>query len=76
MDDETPMETAKRRVVDARASLLVQEKLVARLGAAGQGTATARETVEVLRRALMVFEAEYEAMLMADEGRVSRDERD
>jgi hypothetical protein len=61
---DTRIETAKRRIVEARAGIFVQEKLIARLAGSGQGLTTARETLDLLRRALMVFEAEYEAVLL------------
>ena len=63
MTSDSPIEVAKRRVVDARARVLVQEKLVAEAIRDGRDVPGLHDTLEALRRALEVFEKEYEAAI-------------
>jgi hypothetical protein len=61
--DESPLDVAKRRVVDARARVLVQERRIAEIREAGRNPTHAEYTLDVLKRALEIFEADYEEEL-------------
>jgi hypothetical protein len=61
--DETPLEVAKRRVVDARARVLVQEQRLAEIQREGRSAVHAEHALDILRQALAIFEADYEAEL-------------
>lgn len=63
MTDETALDVAKRRVVDARARVLVQEKRLAEIQRDGRNSIHAEHTLDILRQALAIFEADYEAEL-------------
>lgn len=63
MTDDTPLEVAKRRVVDARARVLVQERRLADIQREGRNAIHAEHTLDILRQALAIFEADYEAEL-------------
>jgi hypothetical protein len=63
MTDDSPLDVAKRRVVDARARVLVQERRIAEIREGGRNPTNAEYTLDVLKRALEIFEADYEEEL-------------
>ncbi|MGE3335010.1 MAG: hypothetical protein AB7I36_15295 [Rhodospirillaceae bacterium] len=64
MSADSPLERAKTRVVDARARVFVQEQRLADIHREGRNATSAEYTLDALRRALLIFEAEYEAALI------------
>ncbi|MGE4063021.1 MAG: hypothetical protein AB7E79_06595 [Rhodospirillaceae bacterium] len=63
MTSDSPVEVAKRRVIDARARVLVQEKRIAEALREGRNTGALENTLEALKRALEIFEKDYEMTL-------------
>jgi hypothetical protein len=57
------LEIAKKRVVDARRIVALQERLIADLKAQGQDARIAQQTLKLLERSLAVFETGYERLL-------------
>jgi hypothetical protein len=64
LSEDSPLERAKTRVVDARARVFVQEQRLAEILRDGRNATSAEYTLDALQRALRIFEAEYEAALL------------
>jgi len=58
------LEIAKKRVIDARRIVALQERLIADLQAQGQDARVAQQTLRLLVRSLAVFEAGYERLVL------------
>ena len=64
MSAQDDLEIAKKRVIDARRIVALQERLIADLKAQGQDARIAQQTLKLLERSLAVFEAGYERLML------------